>query len=339
MKFSKVAKNKSTAIQLLIRSGAEIIESVGVPIDDLTPRRIEKMSMCFLALCSITKPNSWSATLSISDKRYLRSREIIEFINLHFEENIRSGSYDDIRRKDLKRLVGMGLVIKSAKNPDADINDGTRGYAIDKKFAKLIINFETNRWNEELDRFESDSEYIDSFLGKREIEKLEVKLEKGLVISLDDGRHNQIQKAIVDKFLPIYGYNATVLYIGDASEKKMHKYSERMIELGLDIEDRGMLPDIIAFSEQKQWVYVIEAVHSSNPLNPERCIELQRTVLRECPYGVVYVTAFLSRKDFAKWMSKIAWETEVWLADTPEHLIHFDGEKFLGPHSKYLDAV
>ncbi|WP_308413816.1 BsuBI/PstI family type II restriction endonuclease, partial [Vibrio parahaemolyticus] len=65
---------------------------------------------------------------------------------------------------------------------------------------------------------------------------------------------------------------------------------------------------------------------------PERCIELKRSVLKDCPYGVVFVTAFLSRKDFSKWMQEIAWETEVWLADRPEHMIHFNGDKFLGPH-------
>ena len=112
----------------------------------------------------------------------------------------------------------------------------------------------------------------------------------------------------------------------------MHKYSKKMEEIGLNIADRGMLPDIVAFSETKQWVYLIEAVHSSNPLNAERCIELQRTVLNECPYGVVFVTAFLSRKDFSRWMNQIAWETEVWLADSPDHMIHFNGDRFLGPH-------
>ena len=269
---------------------------------------------------------------SLNDGRALRTREIIEFINHHFEENISSGSYDDIRRKDLVRLVGMGLVVKSANNPEADTNDGTRGYAIEGRFAKLIKSFGTNKWENNLSKFQIDQDYIDQCEGRRDLRKLEVRLEEGVTISLDDGPHNKIQKAIVEQFLPIYGHGATVLYIGDTSEKQMHQYSEKMEALGLNVADRGMLPDIIAFSEEKQWVYLIEAVHSSNPLNSERCIELKRTVLNDCPYGVVFVTAFLSRKDFAKWMPQIAWETEVWLADNAEHMIHFNGDRFLGPH-------
>lgn len=326
-------KNKSRKVKNKIEEAISILSAVGVPMEDLTSRRREKMAMCFISLCGIKSDGKWSETKSIADGRTLRTREIIQYINENFEENISSGSYDDIRRKDLIRLVGMNLVVKSANNPDADTNDGTRGYALDETFSNLIKTFSTPQWKSKLDSFEIDSEYIDEIIGKREISKLEVALDDGVKISLDNGPHNRIQKAVVEQFLPLYGYNATVLYIGDTSEKQMHKYSERMKSLGLDIEDRGMLPDIVAFSNDKQWIYLIEAVHSSNPFNPERCIELKRTVLKNCQLGVVFVTAFLSKTDFAKWLPQIAWETEVWIADNPEHMIHFNGDKFLGPHA------
>jgi hypothetical protein len=329
----KIAINKSQRVREVILNAIEILECVGVPVDDLTPRRLEKMSMSFLTLCKVCDVESWHKAESLLDGRILRTREIIQYINQNFEEKISFGSYDDIRRKDLVRPVGMGLIVKSAKNPNADTNDGTRGYAVEDKFAELIKSFGTPQWKIQLDSFEIDQEYIDQFQGKRESNKIEVKLEAGVTITLDDGPHNQIQKAIVEEFLPIFGHGASVLYIGDTSEKQMHKYSEKMKLIGLDIADRGMLPDIVAFSDQKRWVYLIEAVHSSNPLNAERCIELKRTVLNDCPYGVVFVTAFLSRKDFSKWMAQIAWETEVWLADNPNHMIHFNGDRFLGPHA------
>ncbi len=330
----KIAKNKSLKVRKLIQSGVEIIEAVGVPIGDLTVRRLEKMSMSLLSLCAMTKSVAWNKISSITDGHILRTREIITYINKNFEENISLGSYDDIRRKDLIRLVGMGLVIKSANRPDADTNDGTRGYALEENFAELIKKYGSEKWTQALSEFELDQEYIDQFHSKRELEKLEVHLEKGVVVSLDKGPHNKIQKAVIEEFLPIYGYSAKVLYLGDTSNKHMHEYSEQMIKLGLNIEDRGMLPDIVAFSSKKNWLYLIEAVHSSNPLNPERCIELQRSILKDCPYGVVFVTAFLSKKYFARWLPQIAWETEVWLVDTPQHLIHFNGDRFLGPHEK-----
>jgi len=329
-----IAKNKSPNVQKLIQSGVEIIESVGVPIHDLTLRRLEKMSMSFLALCAMNESKAWAEVLSITDGHVLRTREIITYLNEHFEESLSLSSYDDIRRKDLIRLVGMGLVVKSANKPNADTNDGTRGYALEANFANLIRAYNSEEWVSKLSLFKLDQDYIEQFYSKREIAKLEVQLEEGLIISLDNGLHNKIQKAVIEKFLPIYGYRAKVLYIGDTSNKHIHEYSDQMIKLGLNIEDRGMLPDIVAFSAEKNWLYLIEAVHSSNPLNPERCIELRRGILKDCPYGVVFVTAFLTKKEFAKWLPQIAWETEVWLVETPEHLIHFNGDKFLGLHKK-----
>ncbi|MDW1871050.1 BsuBI/PstI family type II restriction endonuclease [Vibrio sp. Vb0598] len=330
--IKKVAQNKSEPVRTKILEALEILHSVGLPMEDFSTRRLERVAMCFMALCDVRKDSSWVDAKSIDDGIVLISRKIIEYINENFEETISSGSYDDIRRKDLIRPIGMGLIIKSANNPNADTNDGTRGYAINKEFGKLIRTFNTPKWTSSLSQFEVDKDYINQLNGTRKPKKLEVQLAEGLVIELDNGPHNKIQKAVVEQFLPIFGYGAKVLYIGDTSKKQMHKYSEEMVKLGLNIKDRGMLPDIIAFSEEKEWLYLIEAVHSSNPLNPERCIELKRSVLKDCPYGVVFVTAFLSRKDFSKWMQEIAWETEVWLADRPEHMIHFNGDKFLGPH-------
>ncbi|NJN74818.1 MAG: restriction endonuclease [Limnothrix sp. RL_2_0] len=332
MNVSKTAIKKSQNVRYLIHSALHILKAVGVPLDDLTPRRLERIGMCLLALSSITSVSSWKTAKSVSSGHILKTRDIIGYLNQYFEEEISSSSYDDIRRKDLIRLVDMGLVIKSANNPNADTNDGTRGYALSNEFANLIQAYETSLWEKYLDEFEIDDQYVKDFRGDRDKKKIEVFVDDNVIISLDDGPHNQIQKAVIDDFLAIYGYHARVLYVGDTSNKKIHQYSELMIELGLNLEERGILPDIIAFSDEKQWLYLIEAVHSSNPLNPERCIQLKRNLLNNCPYDVVFVTAFLNKKEFAKWVSQIAWETEVWLADTPEHLIHFNGDKFLGPH-------
>ncbi len=140
MKFNKdkIAVKKSHQVREKILNALEILDSVGVPLDDLTARRLEKMAMSFLSLCKVNKASRWSETRSHAQGHILRTRQIIEYINENFEESISSGSYDDIRRKDLTRLVGMGLIIKSANNPDADTNDGTRGYALEDSFAELV---------------------------------------------------------------------------------------------------------------------------------------------------------------------------------------------------------
>ncbi len=88
---------------------------------------------------------------------------------------------------------------------------------------------------------------------------------------------------------------------------------------------------MLAYSKQKNWLFLIEAVHASNPITELRRRTLER-LTADCIFGTVYVTAFLTREGFAKFAKEIAWETEVWIAESPDHLIHFNGDKFLGPH-------
>jgi type II restriction enzyme len=54
-------------------------------------------------------------------------------------------------------------------------------------------------------------------------------------------------------------------------------------------------------------------------------------MLSQCAAGKVYVSAFPDFAEFRKHMKEIAWETEVWIAEFPDHMIHYNGERFLGP--------
>jgi hypothetical protein len=47
--------------------------------------------------------------------------------------------------------------------------------------------------------------------------------------------------------------------------------------------------------------------------------------------GKIFVTAFLDFKTYKNHSQELAWETEVWIAEMPEHMIHLNGDKFLGP--------
>ncbi|WP_283240947.1 BsuBI/PstI family type II restriction endonuclease, partial [Vibrio parahaemolyticus] len=92
------------------------------------------------------------------------------------------------------------------------------------------------------------------------------------------------------------------------------------------------LPDVVVYDEKRQWLFLIEAVTSHGPVSPKRWLELEKA-LNGCSVGRVYVTAFPHRVEFRKNAADIAWETEVWIADNPDHMIHFNGDRFLGPHN------
>jgi len=158
-----------------------------------------------------------------------------------------------------------------------------------------------------------------------------VKFPTGQELSLTSGPHNILQKAIVEEFLPRFAPGSEILYLGDTTKKQLFKQEERLQTLGFFDLNHDLLPDVVAYDPEKNWILLIEAVHSSNPISKLRHLDLERLTAR-CRAGRIFVSVFQNREEFRKWIVEISWETEVWLVDEPSHIIHFDGEKFLGPH-------
>ncbi|MFC1696876.1 BsuBI/PstI family type II restriction endonuclease [Nanoarchaeota archaeon] len=323
--FSK----KKTPVKILINEALTIINSFGVPLKDLTPRRMERMAICFLALADVKSNSEWKNTRDLSQGASLKTREIIQYVNENFNENISPGSYDDIRRKDLKLLVLSEVIVHS--KPGTATNDATRGYALSEKYAKIIRKFGEKSWYSKVNKFMCKIIPLSKKLSQKRDQKLiPIKIGKGGIINFSLGEHNVLQKSVVEEFLPRYGYGAEVLYVGDTTKKFLHIDKNKLNDLKFFKIAHEELPDIIAYSKKKKWLYLIEAVHSSGPISPVRLHELKR-LTKKCKADIVYVTAFLDKITFKKFINQIAWETEVWVAENPSHLIHFDGEKFLGP--------
>jgi len=101
--------------------------------------------------------------------------------------------------------------------------------------------------------------------------------------------------------------------------------------LGVRLDKHGKFPDMIIHYKEKNWLLLIEAVTSHGPVDAKRHREL-KSLFSESSAGLVFVTTFLTKKDMVKYLRHIAWETEVWIAEAPTHMIHFNGERFLGPY-------
>lgn len=323
---------KSPAVQELINQALHILDSFGIPIEDKSARQLERMAIAFLALCDVKTSIDWPFAKSLENNYALKTRDVIDYVNTHFGEGLSRGSYDDIRRKDLKHLALAGIVISD--RPGAARNDPNRAWAINPEYAGLIRAYSQANWNELVEEFVKIKPLLrDQLSSQRDIHKIPVRLPSGVKLSFGPGQHNHLQKAIIEAFLPRYGYGANVIYVGDAAHKFLH-YDERIAAgLGLAKLDHSELPDVVAYSAMKNWLYLVEAVHSSGPITTERIIAL-RPFLENCAAGVIYITAFLNRPTFRKFVGEIAWETEVWIASEPDHLIHFNGNKFLGPYTK-----
>jgi len=325
--------SKAADLMELLNDAIFAIEQLGIPLTGLTNRRLERLAMVFLSLADVRTTGAWKNAKGHDAKRSLRSRDIIDYLNTHFSERISSGSYDDIRRQELKLLTLGRLVDTSAGNPNSSRNDPRRSYAIAPRLVPVLRTLGTTKWKSALSKFLSGVETLSQAISEvRPTQILPVTLPSGAQLAFSPGPHNELQKAVIEEFLPRYGYGAEVLYVGDASNKFLLRNEVRLKALDFFELSHGELPDIVAYSTKRRWLYLIEAVHSSGPVSPIRHLELSRLTAR-CKADIVYVTAFLNRVVFRKFAADISWETEVWIADAPDHLVHFNGDSFIGPHN------
>ena len=327
----KTFNAKSEQVKRVIREALFIMQSLGLPIDEYTDRKKEKAAMALLAVANVKKSTEWKKMKCANDDYSVTTKEIIEFDNTYLEDNISPGSYDYVLRDDLKQLLIAEVVIKS--KPGANISNPTRGYKISVEYAKLIRNYGQPDWLKQVESFNKmHPSYKDRLNPTRDIPKIPVTTADGSVFMLKEGEHNIIQKLVIEEFLSRFGNSATLLYLGDSDNKFQVCFEkEKLKDLGfLDIT-QGKLPDIVAYSESKDWIYMIEAYHTSNPITPERKLELKKVMGASASKGV-FVTAFENITSYRTCSEELAWETEIWIATEPDHMIHRNGSRFLGPY-------
>ena len=153
-------------------------------------------------------------------------------------------------------------------------------------------------------------------------------LDKNFMLSLDD--LNKLQAAVINEFAPRFAPGAKILYFGDTANKDLYCDKESLEKINIPITEHSKLPDIVIYDSSKSWLFLIEVVTSHGPVSPKRIIELEN-FMKGCKAGKVYVTAFPDKTEFKKQVADIAWETEVWIAENPDHMIHFNGDRFIGP--------
>lgn len=325
----KLTGNKKVTTQKLIFSMLDILGEVGIPLNG-TARRLERMAMACLAVGDIR--TGFHETKSANDNHFLKTRDIIAYENDNYGEQISSGSYDDIRRKDLELPVQAKIILNSSSFDTQATNNPTRGYALSPLFADLIKSYGSPQWKKKLATYKDKIQLLNEELErKRDLEKIPVKLPSGINLQLSAGEHNILQKYIVEDFLTRFGMGAEVLYIGDTSDKYLYMNQDLLKAIKFFTLEHEELPDIVAYCKEKNLLFLIEAVHSAGPMSEIRVRKLKQ-LLEKCIATPVFVTTFLNKKEFKKWVTEIAWESEVWIADNPEHMIHFNGYKFLEIH-------
>ena len=292
-----------------------ILKAIGLPERQQT----DLCALTLLALAGVRKSSSWSA----STNEWIRIHDIIAFVNNNYGTKYAENSRETFRKQALHHFRTAAIV----EDNGLATNSPNYRWRLTDEFLSVL---QTNATNFSIAEFNSSHErLIDVYASKKRMEMLPVKI-NGNAFTFSTGKHNVLQKAIIEQFAPRFAPNCECLYVGDTTEKDLVKNVERLSELGFAITLHDKMPDVVLYREDKNWIYFVESVTSVGPMDPKRIVEI-KSMTEDVVAGKIFVTAFLDFKTYKKFSEQLAWETEVWIAEMPDHMIHLNGDKFLGP--------
>lgn len=315
-----------------IEEAKQILKDIGLP----KRQQNDRSALVLLALCNIKEKDKWSDAKSqsmsvVGNKDNPKYEGIMRFIAENYNIPYAENSRETIRRQTLHQFEQAGIVQHNPENSELPTNSKDNHYRLTPEVIKVIKAYNSKRWKKELKEFKKNVGFLrDKYLKKKEFNKIPIKLKNGTKLSFSPGKHNEVQVAIIIEFAPRFAPGSDLLYIGDTIKKDLYLDEKGLEKIGIPMNQHDKLPDVVLYDKNKSWLYLIEAVTSHGPISPKRLIELEK-MLKDCKVGKIYVSAFPDFKEFNKHTPDIAWETEVWVVSFPDHMIHFNGDKFMGP--------
>ena len=306
-----------------VKEALELLIAVGIPRE----QQNERSALTLLALADIRPRTLWK-----SAKTPLRRiTEMMDWMRDHYEVRYAPNTRETIRRQTVHQFVQHGLLIENPDKPDRPINSPKWCYQLSPEALKLLHTVGSPAYKKQLAQFRKNPATSALHARHRDLPRESVRMPDGTVIELSAGGQNTLLRAIVEEFSPRFVRSPKILLLGDAANKEIISDETRMAALGVVLPQRGKAPDVLIHDPTRDWLIIIEAVTSHGPVDQKRKNELSKIFSTARP-GLVFVSAFPDRKTFTKFQAAIAWETEVWIADAPDHMIHFNGERFLGPY-------
>lgn len=306
-----------------------IAEALGILMDLGFPReqQNERSALCLLAFLDLAPDKRWDE----AEAPLMGVTPIMNWVRVHYDRVYAPNTRETFRRQTIHQFVAAGLLIQNPDNPARSVNSPATVYQIDPVALQLLKTYRTATWPDNLQSYlVLRPTLIERYSLERQRPRISIQPATGREIRLSAGKHSALIKAVIEEFAPRFAPEAVAAYIGDTGNKWAFIDEDLLSRLGIKIDPHGKMPDVIFYDPTRDWLFLVEAVTSHGPMNSKRHEELTALFARTSS-GLVFVTAFPNRSLMARHLSAIAWKTEVWVAETPSHLIHFDGDRFLGP--------
>ena len=313
------------AAQQKIKDALAILEALGLPRGQLN----ERSALTLLALVDLKPTGRWKDL----SRPLLGITPIMEFCRENYGRDYAPNTRETFRRFTMHQFVAAGLAVANPDEPGRPVNSPAFCYQITEEVFRVVQTFGGDAWEETLAHYlEIHETLADRWAQHRDMQMIPVQIAAGVEIELTPGDHSRLIGQVITEFAPRFAPGAELIYVGDTGDKIGYFQTARLGELGVTVDEHGKMPDVVLYFAEYDWLLLVEAVTSHGPVDPKRHDELADLFADARP-GLVYVTTFPDRSVMARYLSEISWETEVWCADSPSHLIHFDGERFLGPYN------
>jgi hypothetical protein len=288
----------------------------------------ERSALTLLALGNLQPGTPWSkATAALWGVT-----PIMDWMAEHYAKKYAPNSRETVRRFTLHQFVAAGVCAYNPDKPNRAVNSPDAVYQLTPEALSLVRAYGSPQWEQALEAFLADRPGLATrYAAHRDLELVPLQLANGKTINLSPGAHSQLIRDIVEEFAPRFTPGATLIYVGDTGDKAGYFDTELLANLGVTVDRHGKLPDVVLYDSKRDWLILAESVTSHGPVDGKRHQELKGLFAGAKP-GLVFVSAFPDRPTMARYLSSLAWETEVWVADAPTHMVHLNGERFLGPY-------
>ena len=308
-----------------LEDAQEIIAALGLP----SQQQNERSALCLLALLNLTPEKTWSQ----AESPLMGITPIMSWAHNQYGKYYAPNSRETFRRQTMHQFCDAGIALYNPDKPDRAVNSPKAVYQIEPHVLTLLRTYGTKSWSSNLERYLADrTSLVERYAKEREQNRIPVRIAEDKEITLSPGVHSELIRDIIEDFAERFAPNSILIYAGDTEKKWGYFDEDRLKGLNVDVGSHGKMPDVVLHYTERNWLLLIESVTSHGPVDGKRYEELSK-LFSESTAGLVYVTAFPNRALMGRYLGEIAWETEVWVADAPSHLIHFNGVRFLGPYS------
>ena len=296
----------------------DFLLKIGMPEQQQT----DISAYALLTLTHLTPNSEWQS----ASNEWIRIHDVLGFTAEHYGKEYAENTRETIRKNCMHQFRDGALIEDNGKAT----NSPNYRYRLTDETLYVIQSYGTADFAKRLKAYHDKYEkLVDKYASKKRMEMMPVYI-NGQALNFSPGEHNELQRAIIEEFAPRFAPHSECLYVGDTIKKDLVKDVDKLSALGFEITLHDKMPDVVLYRADTNWVYFVEAVTSVGPMSPKRILEIQE-MTKHVTAGKIFVTAFPDIATYKKFSSELAWETEVWLSDSPDHMIHLNGDKFLGP--------